>query len=150
MKQKLKCEKGITNADIVIAVILVTLFIGLLATMTNMIQRDAKKTQREEQAMSYAIELIELAKSQDFSVYPKLGSQKIQDVEELQDGYIVDKNHNTPTPFYKTITVQDISEFSAHIDKQPEIMKKITVTISYQQDNEEKNVTLTTYVTKEG
>lgn len=148
MKLNLKSEKGITNTDIALAVILITLFIGLLTTLSTSIENGVKKAGREADAMSYAIEYIELAKSQDFSVYPKKGNQKIQDVEELQDGYILDGNQEA-TPFYKTITVQDISELSGHIDKKAEVMKKITVVISYQQDNEEKSVTLTTYVTKE-
>ncbi len=148
MKKKFSSEKGITSADIIVAVILITIFITILIVASDTLRKDSQTIEREAEAMYYAINAIEMAKGQDFSVLPAKGTNKIQNVPELQDGYIKDKDGNT-TPYYQTITVEDYTELGQNFDKEPEILKKITVTIAYQQNDQEKNVTLSTIRTKE-
>lgn len=53
------------------------------------------------------------------------------------------------TPFYRTVTIQDYAEFSGNIDKKAEVLKKVTVIISYKYKNENKTVELSTVVSRE-
>lgn len=53
------------------------------------------------------------------------------------------------TPFYRTVTVQDYAELDGNLDKMAEVLKKVTVIISYKQKNQTETVELSTIVSKE-
>ncbi len=145
MKKK---EQGVTTADIIVAVILVSVFITILLVTATNLTKNQTVLERQSQAMHYAIATIELAKGQEFSSLPPVGTNKIEGIEGLEDGYILDKR-GEKTPYYRTVTVQDFTELKGNEGKQPEILKKVTVDISYQLKNEEKKVTLSTTIAKD-
>lgn len=145
---KIKEEKGITGIDITLAVILISIFLAVILTIFTTIQKNSTKLSRETEAMYYAIETIENIKSQEFSILPKKGTNKIQGITELEDGYIKD-NQGDSTPYYRTITVQDYSELEGKDGKIPEILKKVTVQISFKDQNKNKEVVLSTVKVKE-
>lgn len=145
---KIKEEKGITGIDITLAVILISIFLAVILTIFTTIQKNSTKLSRETEAMYYAIETIENIKSQEFSILPKKGTNKIQEITELEDGYIKDNQGNS-TPYYRTITVQDYSELEGKDGKIPEILKKVTVQISFKDQNKNKEVVLSTVKVKE-
>lgn len=144
---KLKSEKGVTNIDIILSVILILIFITLITVISGNLQKSNDLLERETEALYYAVDTIEDIKGQSFDILPKKGSNKIQGVLTLQDGYILDKNGKT-TPYYRTITVQDYTDLPEGNGKQAEILKKITVEIAYKERNQEKKITLSTIKTK--
>ena len=145
---KIKEEKGITGIDITLAVILISIFLAVILTIFTTIQKNSTKLSRETEAMYYAIETIENIKSQEFSILPKKGTNKIQGITKLEDGYIKDNQGNS-TPYYRTITVQDYSELEGKDGKIPEILKKVIVQISFKDQNKNKEVVLSTVKVKE-
>ena len=114
---KLKNEKGATGIDITISVIILALFIGLIVSLMYGINQSSKDIERKTQATNYAISEIEKLKAEDFET-----------LESKQtSGYIDD------TPYYKTIKVIDYANLEENKgqDKEPGLVKKVTVEISY-------------------
>lgn len=144
---KLKSEKGITNIDVILSIIVISIFITIITVISGNLQKNNDLLERETEALYYAVDTIEDIKGQSFDILPKKGSNKIQGVLTLQDGYILDKNGKT-TPYYRTITVQDYTDLPEGNGKQAEILKKITVEIAYKERNQEKKITLSTIKTK--
>lgn len=138
-------EKGITGIDITISVILVTIFIGLISTLTYQIQKNSSDIQRKTEATSYAVETLEQIKSEGFEKLPVKGNQKIN---ELPDGYIKDEK-GEPTGYYRTVTVLDYTELSGNEAKTPELLKKVTVQILYRSGKNEQTVEMSTIIAKE-
>ena len=145
---RLKQEKGITGIDLTIAVILISIFMGTILTVFTAVQKNSTKLERETEAMYYAVDTIETVKSLDFLQLPKKGTEKIENIDNLKDGYIKDKMGNI-TSYYRTITVQDYTEMAGKENKITEILKKVTVKISYKDQNADKTVELSTIRTKE-
>ena len=143
----IKDEKGITEIDITLTVILITIFLAVVLTIFTSIQKNTTKLNRETEAMYYAVDTIETVKSLDFLQLPKKGTEKIENIDNLKDGYIKDKSGNI-TSYYRTITVQDYTELSGNSSKTAEVLKKITVEIAYKDQNKNKSVTLSTIKVK--
>ena len=85
---RLKQEKGITGIDLTIAVILISIFMGTILTVFTAVQKNSTKLERETEAMYYAVDTIENVKSLDFLQLPKKGTEKIENIDNLKDGYI--------------------------------------------------------------
>lgn len=143
----LSSEKGITIIDIILSVILISIFITIITVISGNIEKNNGNIQRDNEALYYAIDTIETVKGSDFAIFPKVGTQKIQNIPNLSDGYITDEN-GEDTPYYRTVTVQDYTETEEGKGKEPEILKKITVEIQYRQDNKDRKITLSTIKTK--
>ena len=141
----IKSEKGITGMDIAISVIIITIFISLIAVLSFNIQKTQEDIKRKSEATSYAIEIIEELKLNGFSNLPEKGTNKI---DGFEDGYILDEEGKT-TPYYQEITVKDYSELEGNENKYAEIIKIITVKISYKSGSETESVEITTDITKE-
>lgn len=139
----IKSEKGITGIDITLSVILIAIFISILITLSYNIQNNTKQANRNAQALNYAIETIEKVKSLNFSDLPAVGTNKITG---LDDGYIKN-NQGEDTPYYRTITVEDYTELEGKSDEKAEILKRVTVEISYKYQNKDKTITLSTIKT---
>ena len=142
---KIKSEKGVTGIDITLSVILIAIFIGILATLSLNVQNNTKQAERNAEALNYAISTIEKVKSLSFSDLPTAGNSKITG---LEDGYIIDSDGKS-TPYYKTVTVQDYTELEGKSDLKAEIVKRVTVEISYKYQNKNKTITLSTIKSKE-
>ena len=141
----IKSEKGITGMDIAISVIIITIFISLIAVLSFNIQKTQEDIKRRSEATSYAIEIIEELKLNGFSNLPEKGTNKI---DGFEDGYILDEE-GMATPYYQEITVKDYSELEGNENKYAEIIKIITVKISYKSGSETESVEITTDITKE-
>ena len=143
----LSSEKGITIIDIILSVILISIFITIITVISGNIEKSNSNIQRDNEALYYAVDTIETVKGIDFTILPKLGTQKIQNIPKLSDGYTMDEDGEN-TPYYRTVTVQDYTETEEGKGKEPEILKKITVEIQYRQDNKDRKITLSTIKTK--
>ena len=131
----LKSEKGATGVDIAISIIILSLFIGLIVSLMYGIGQTSKDIERKTEATNYAISEIEKLKAEDFET-----------LESKQtSGYIED------TPYYKTIKVVDYADLEENKgqDKEPGLVKKVTVEIAYKSGKENKKVELSTVLSKE-
>ncbi len=137
----LKKEEGITGIDITIAIILITIFISIIATLFYNIQKTSTELERETIATSYAVEIIEEIKALGFGQLPNVDEGTNQ-ITGYEDKYIEDNGKDTP--YYQTIRVEDYSEINESEEIEPDMVKKVTVTISYKVNNKDKDITLST------
>lgn len=138
----IKKANGIAGVDIVISVIIITIFIAVIAVLTFNIQRNNEEIKRKSEATSYAINIIEDIKRKGFSILPKVGQNTIAD---YPDGYI--NENGSSTPYYQEIRVEDYSEQDN--TKEAEVIKIVTVNISYKSGNNDENVKISTAIVKE-
>ena len=140
----IKDEKGLTGVDIAISLI-ITIFIAMIANLiatTNLTSQDA---QRKSIATSYAIQEIEKIKAKGYvSDYNSKGitSEEILNEEDIY-------NNSEFTGYHKKISIKDYVLIVNDTTKQKDVVKEITVEISYKLGNKEKNVKISTYIAKE-
>lgn len=139
----LKEERGLTGIDITIAIIIITIFVAIITTLFYNIQKSSSEMERRTQATSYAIQLIEEIKAIGFNALPKV-EDNTNIIPGYEDKYI---NYNgEDTPYYQEIRVEDYSEIETDKEIMPDIVKRVTVTISYKSGNEDKEISLSTLI----
>lgn len=138
MKKMLKNEKGITGIDITVAVLIITLFVAMLTTIFFNINTDSKAIERKTEATHYAISLIEEIKNKSF--------EELNNFIDTQESSILDEN-GKQTPYTKKIFVIDYAEMEGNEDKVPNIVKKVTVEVSYLNKGETEKIELSTLLT---
>ena len=114
---KIKEEKGITGIDITISILVITLFVSLLITLFYNLNANSQTIQRRTEATNIAINLIE-------------------------KGNVAENS-----PYYQTISVIDFSKMKENQEKTDitsNLVKKVTVEISYKDRNQTESVRLST------
>lgn len=138
---KLRSEKGFTGIEIAVSVVIIFIFVSVIAILNYRISSAAKEIELKSDATYLAINEIESVKSDNFSKYnnrsEKNGNSIIVNNEEIKDGY------------YKTISVIDYTDLPGNENKTENIVKKVTVKVSYMFKAKEQTVGLSTVVTKE-
>jgi len=141
----IKEEKGFTGIDIAISLIVITIFISMIANLIANINLTAQDTNRKTIATSYAVQEIEKIKAQGYlDSYDSKGIAK-EEVLKEEDIY----NGSEFTGYNKKIVIRDYVLVVNDTTKKSNIVKEITVNISYKVGNKEKNVKISTYVAKE-
>ena len=141
----MKSEKGITTIDITVAIILITLFVAIIATLMYQINANSASTKRNSEATSYAIAEIEKLKAQDFDT--------LVDTDEATNQFenITDETTNQATGYSKRITITDYANLPENIDDETIVsglVKQVTVEIAYQDGDTMQTVDLSTVITK--
>lgn len=138
---KLRSEKGFTGIEIAVSVVIIFIFVSIIAILNYRISSTAKEMKLKSDATYLAINEIESVKSDSFSKYDnrseKNGNSIIVNNEEIKEGY------------YKTISVIDYTDLPGNENKTENIVKKVTVKVSYMFKAKEQTVELSTVVTKE-
>lgn len=141
----IKEEKGFTGIDIAISLIVITIFISMIANLISNINLTAQDTNRKTIATSYAVQEIEKIKAQGYiESYDSKGITK-EDILKEEDIY----NGSEFTGYNKKVVIKDYVLVVNDTTKKSNIVKEITVNISYKVGNKEKNVKISTYVAKE-
>ena len=96
----------------------------------------AKEVELKSEATSIAVEEIEKVKQDGFEKYDGMNKDKNQKVENKEG-------------FFKTIIVQDYADLDNNSEKIPNLVKKVTVKISYMFQAKEQSVELSTILSKE-
>ena len=142
---KIKNEKGVSGLEVAIVVVLIFIFVSVIASLIYRINSKSNEIELKSEATSIAVDEIELIKNTDFSEF-----------EELNKTSTTDKNGNSlvnqPTSkegFYKTIIVEDYTDIEGNEDKISDLVKKVTVKISYMFKSKEQSVELSTLLLKE-
>lgn len=141
----IKEEKGLTGVDIAISLIIMTMFIAMIANLiakTNLISQNAQK---KSIATSYAIQEIEKIKAQGYvETYDSKGITSKETLKE-EDIY----NNSEFTGYHKETSIKDYVYIINDNTKQKDIVKEITVEISYKLGKEKKSIKISTYIAKE-
>lgn len=142
----IKGEKGFSQIDIVISIILITIFIALIGNLIVNINLNSKNIERKTVATSYAVQEIERIKAKKYiDDYEDKGIEK-EDIIEEED--IVDSTGNF-SGYHKKIFIKDYVLLQGDNTKQANLVKEVTVEVLYKIGNEDKNVKISTYIAKE-
>jgi len=140
---RIKKENGFAGTDIAISVMVVTIFIAMIANMIANINLNSSEVDRKTKATSYAMQEIEKIKAQGIQAYIGKG---IDEEYIINEDIIVD---NEFSGYHKTIIIKDYVLIKQDTTKQKDIIKEVTVEISYKVANNERNVVISTYITEE-
>lgn len=137
-----RSEKGFTGIDIAVSVVIIFIFISIIAMLSYRINSTSKEIQLKSDAIYVAINEIENAKSKGLEEFEGRSvadgnSVVVENVETEKQGY------------YKTITVLDYTDLDGNADKTKDIVKKVTIKITYMYKAKEQSVELSTLLTKE-
>lgn len=130
----IRSEKGITNIDITVSIILITIFVTIIGTLAYSINSNIMAMEKRTEAINYAINEIE-----------KLKATNIDELEAME----VSENIGS-TGYYKKITVTDYADFEKNQGKGivRNLVKQVKVEISYKKGKETKTIDLSTLITK--
>lgn len=140
----IKEEKGLTGIDIAISIIIITIFISVLTNLIMNINLNSEKTKKMEIAAAYAVQEIEQLKAKGYvDEYNNKGVDK-EDIISEKD--IMDKDNNF-TGYSKTTTIRDYVLIKNDKSKQKNLLKELTVTVSFKLGNSTENIDISTYIT---
>ena len=141
----IKEEKGLAGIDIAISVIIITIFVAMIGNLIVNTNLNSKKAERKNTATSYAVKEIEQIKAQGYiSDYNQKG---INNEETLKEEDIIE--NNKVTGYHKKVTIKDYVLITENTEKQSNLLKEITVEISYKIANKDENIKISTYIAKE-
>ena len=147
-----KNEKGITNIDLTVSIILITVFIALIATIMYTINANFNSIEKRTEATNYAINEIESLKAKNFEDLQDTPTDGTNDfvniiVKEEEGNTAIEKT----TGFSKKITIIDYSNLPENQDDDTilsGLVKKVTVEIAYKDKNRIETVELSTVIAK--
>ena len=147
----LKNDKGIVIADALIAVLIMTIFLGLILTLTYNIYIAANFTKRNSKALDYGIKIIEYI---DKIPYDNVNYDDISNGTNTVEGLInyinnidpsflsakrYDDEFSLTTPYRVKLKVENYNETEGNTTKQ-DIIKIVTIIINYNLGDAEKEV----------
>ena len=139
-----KEEKGLTGVDIAISIVVMTIFIAMIANLIANITLNTQDIKRKSTATSYAVQEIEKIKAQGY--IDDYNSKGIDSEYVLKDEDIY--SNFEFSGYHKKVTIKDYVLVKNNKNKKQDIVKEITVEISYKLGGKDKKVTITTYVAK--
>ena len=140
----IKVEKGLTGIDIAISIIIITIFISVLANLIMNINLNSEKTKRMEIATAYAVQEIEQLKAKGY--VDEYNNKGIDDKDIISEKDIMDDDNNF-TGYSKTTTIKDYVLIKNDKSKQKNVLKELTVTVSFKLGNITENIDISTYIT---
>lgn len=142
----IRSQKGYTGIDIAISVIVITIFISLIAVLIYRFNSSSNEVQLKSKATEIAIDEIEKVKAAGFKTYEEMDQTTKEDKE---GNSLVNQSVEEEHGFYKTISVEDYTDTENNEDKISNLVKRVTVTISYMVKGQEQQVSLSTLLSKE-
>lgn len=139
-----KEEKGLTGVDIAISIVVMTIFIAMIANLIANITLNTQDIKRKSTATSYAVQEIEKIKAQGY--IDDYNSKGIDSEDVLKDEDIY--SNSEFSGYHKKVTIKDYVLVTNNKNKKQDIVKEITVEISYKLGGKDKKVTITTYVAR--
>ena len=143
----MKKENGFTGLDIVISVFVLTIFIAVIGNLLVLINLNYKRIERNSKAMIYAIQEIEKIKALGYQ--EKYEGKGINERDNLLEEDTDIYENGKFTGYHKSVYVEDYVYITQNLDKQSDILKRITVEISYGLGNKKQQVHLDACIVKE-
>lgn len=131
----LKSNKGFTGVDVAIASLALIIFMSLITGLFYNISSTNKKIERKSMATQLAIKTIETMKKTNFEeLLPNMTLDELNEVQDFEENKII----NIPNGYNISISVQKYND--------EEVIKIISVTVSYRNGKNTENVKLETLV----
>lgn len=133
----MKKESGITGIDLVIAIIIMSIFIGIITTLMTNIYKQSLEIQASSYAMAYATVILEKIDEKSF--------------EEVQEPNFIENLKNSgeitmPDDYKITLDISNPDNVTQDVAS---VIKKATVTVSYNVNNKEKSMSISKLKVKE-
>lgn len=138
-------ERGVTGIDIAIAVIIIFIFASLIAVLISRTNSRSREIELKTEALDIAVTEIEKVKNEGFEKYKNYNKNTTQD----ENGNSLVNQATGVQGYYKTISVLDYTDIEGNESAIPDLVKKVTVTISYQFKGETQSIELSTILSKE-
>lgn len=150
---KIKNNKGLTGVDVTIAVIILTIFVSLIANMFYNVSQIGNAVNRKSEATYVAVQIIEALKQVDYDDLPagETDDTTAITLEEL-NMFLAEENQIVLKNGYSVdIKVENYKKIKGEIEGEDleDILKRVTVTVKYNEKAKEQTVELTTVVVKE-
>lgn len=136
-KNRYKREEGVTIIDLVIAIIIMSVFVGVITTLMTGIYKQSLEVQISSNAMSYATIILEKIDEKSFEEV-----QNPNFVENLKASGEV----TIPKEYTIKLNVENPDNVSEEVS---DVIKKATVTLNYKIRNEEKSISISKLKVKE-
>ena len=136
-KNRYKREEGVTIIDLVIAIIIMSIFVGVITTLMTGIYKQSLEVQISSNAMSYATIILEKIDEKSFEEV-----QNPNFVENLQASGEV----TIPEEYTIKLSVENPDNVSEEVS---DVIKKATVTVCYKIRNEEESISISKLKVKE-
>lgn len=136
-KEIIKENSGITGIDLVIAIIIMSIFIGVITSLMTGIYKQSLEIQASSNAMAYATIVLEKTDEKSFKEV-----QEPNFIENLSKSGEI----NIPEDYEVTFEVSNPDNVSEEVSS---VIKKVAVTIKYKINNEEKSILISKLKVKE-
>lgn len=123
-KLKLKSNKGVSTVDVVTAVIILSLFVGIIGNLYYQIAKNNAMIRSNTIAVYYAIKIAE-----------DIDKMSYENVENNLNENI-NKNYGLPENFDAKINIENYNKDDS---SKQDIIKKVNITINYTFLKEERN-----------
>ena len=159
MIKKIKEQKGFAASDGLIAVLIIVLFSGLIATISYNIYLSNSSIKRMSKANEYIVDMFEYI---DKSYYDDVTKENL--VSYFNNKYYYEEDGITPkeraqvklkeqdenidTPYKAEISIVKYNETEGNTEKL-DLVQEITMTVRYKLGNKEQEITMTTSKAKE-
>lgn len=142
-KTKLKQNKGFAASDALIAIVIITIFTGIISTIAYNIYLSNASLKRMSKANNYIIDVFEHVEKM---YYEDVNEENlIKYINEKYKNEDVQAVNNEETevqyPFKIVIKVQNYNEMAGNEDKL-DLVKEITATVKYKLGNREQIITM--------
>lgn len=143
----LKQNKGFTQIDIIIAVIIIVIFVSMIAALFTNLANEYKQISRKSDATSIAINVIEKIKQIDYSKIDE-DADGIMTVEEINNLLSEEEKIDEEVGYLIEVEVLNYKDYEENVEQDIEdILKKITVKVNYTVGKTNENVTIETLIT---
>ena len=141
---KLRDNKGITGVDISVALVIVVLFVGIIATLTYNFSVSSQEINRKSEAINIAIQKVEELKTIPYDEILPVENTEYRD----KNGQTV--NNNGAYEIKTHVTRYNDSEYlpEEKRGKISDVIKIVKVTVSYRVQSKEQKVEISTVITK--
>ena len=138
---RLRSEKGFTGIDIAVSVVIVFIFVSIISMLIYQVESNSKQISLRSDATYIAINEIEQVKINGFETY------KGKSIANGNNVITKDEAVSGTQGYYKTIEVEDMNDIDTQ--KTADIVKRVTVKISYMFQGKVQDVELSTILSKE-
>ena len=157
MKNKIREQKGFAASDALIAVLLIRLFSGLIATISYNIYLSNSSIKRMSKATNYIIDVFEYIDTIEYDKVTKLDLSSYfnnkyyignkPEVKMLVDGENI---QDVNTPFIAEINIVKYKDTEETLDTEGlDLVQEITMTVKYKLGNKDQVITMKRNKTKE-
>ena len=139
----IKNNKGVTGIDVTVAIIIITMFTGLIASMFYNVDASRKELERNSKASEIAITTIEQIKQMNYLELP--GSEtSTKTIEQLNQ----EMNQTNGEAGYKIeIQIQNYKDIKQNQDLEDRV-KTVKVKVTYTSNNKQKDVEISTAIVR--